>query len=123
MVEEDPREHRSRPGWRAVCLPRFVLIISLGLNSVFLASCDVTSALPKNGFLTNAVMGWNEDDSPNSTNIATASVIAHTDKGCRDVAETRMSDATLNQFAQLSDADLRHIYDWTYSDCVKWRGK
>ncbi len=100
------------------------LVVGLLGPTLSLVGCGLSDDLPERGFLTRYVMGWDASDQPVTAERQRKFVNkVSTDKACRDLAQTRTSDATLNQSVMLNASDLKRIYDLTYADCVKWRDK
>lgn len=88
--------------------------------SIILAGC-APSDLPRSGFVTRYVTGWDPEDQPTAAmRIVKAQ---YPNKDCRNFAQTRVSDAAESFSSGLSDADQRRIFDLTYADCVKWGGR
>jgi hypothetical protein len=41
-------------------------------------------------------------------------------RACRELAQTRMTDAAWTQSLHLDEADLRQVYAHTYDNCLHW---
>jgi hypothetical protein len=87
--------------------------------AVMLAGCDSTGELPESGFVTRYVMSWNvSENTPAERQVA-----RYPDTACRQLAQTRASDAAMSQSSELTPSDQQKIFDFTYADCVKWQGR
>jgi hypothetical protein len=100
---------------------RPLLIAGCLLGTTLLMGCD-SVRLPPSGFATRYVTSWLQNGKTDSAG-SPSELLTYPNESCRNLAQTRVSDAALSLSFEPSGADRRKMFDLTYADCVKWHGK
>jgi hypothetical protein len=91
------------------------------LGNSLLTGCDAVR-LPPSGFATRYVMSWSEERKADPSGTPSEAA-RYPNQTCRNLAQTRVSDAALSLSFKPDEADSRKMFELTYSDCVKWHGQ
>jgi hypothetical protein len=102
-------------------LVRPLLVAGCLLGTSLLMGCD-SVRLPPSGFATRYVMSWMQNGKTGSAG-SPSEFLTYPNEPCRNLAQTRVSDAALSLSFEPSRADRRKMFALTYADCIKWHGK
>lgn len=85
---------------------------------VILPGCGGRASFPEQGFLTRAIMGWDEDGASQAARRIDDPDVRGRDLKCENVAVVRVSDAAQDPGESFSADELKHMHDLIYSDCI-----